>query len=300
MRRGVKNTRRPDKTREDTLRHHRLLVIAMLGFALLTAPVLGQTVLEVISLKHRTAEDMIPVLTPMLAREGSLSGMRGQLIVRTTPANLEELRRILLVVDVAPRRLLITVAQDVAAERSRRGADVALRTDDHLRLTVPGAKGAPRDGVEVRILDARNADSLRVMQTVQVIDGGTAYVQTGQSSPVPQQRVTRSVVGGRVVEQVVESVEYRNVGTGFHVLPRVAGDRVTLDLSPHREALMRHVPGMVDVQRVVTTVSGRLGEWIDVGGVSDQRGSEREVLLGRSTSTYSERRNIVVKVEELR
>ena len=282
------------------MRHHRLLFIAMLAFALFTAPALGQTVLEVISLKHRTAEDMIPVLAPMLAREGSLSGMRGQLIVRTTPANLEELRRILLVVDVAPRRLLITVAQDVAAEGSRRGADVALRTDDHLRLAIPGAKGAPRDGVEVRILDARNADRLRVMQTVQVIDGGTAYVQTGQSGPVPQQRVTRSVVGGRVVEQVVESVEYRNVATGFHVLPRVSGDRVTLDLSPHREALMRHVPGMVDVQRVVTTVSGRLGEWLDVGGMTEQRSGERDVLLGGSTSTHSKRRNIVVKVEELR
>ena len=171
------------------MRHHTLLVIAMLAFALCAAAAFGQTVLEVIPLKHRTAEEVIPVLTPMLAREGSLSGLRGQLIIRTTPANLEELRRILLAVDVAPRRLLITVAQDVSAEGSRRGADVALRTDDHLRLTIPGAAGAPKDGVEVRILDARNTDNLRVMQTVQVMDGSSAYIQTGQSAPVPQQRV---------------------------------------------------------------------------------------------------------------
>lgn len=282
------------------VRHRTLLAIAMLAFALCSAGASGQTVLEVIALKHRTAEEVIPVLTPMLARDGSLSGLRGQLIVRTTPANLEELRRILLAVDVAQRRLLITVAQDVSGEGSRRGADVALRTDDHLRLTIPGAAGAPKDGVEVRILDARNTDNLRVMQTVQVMDGGSAYIQTGQSAAVPQQRVTRSVVGGRVVEQVVESVEYRNVGTGFYVLPRVAGDRVTLDLSPYREALIRHVPGMVDVQRVVTTVSGRLGEWLEVGGMTEQRSSERDVLLGRATAAQSERRNIVVKVEELR
>jgi type II secretory pathway component GspD/PulD (secretin) len=177
---------------------------------------------------------------------------------------------------------------------------VALRTDDHLKLAIPGTTGAPKDGVEVRVLDARNTDNLRVMQTLQVMDGGSAYIQTGQSAPVPQQHVTRTVVGGRVVEQVVDSVEYRSVGTGFYVLPRVTGDRVTLDLSPYREALTQRVPGMADVQRVVTTVSGRLGEWLDVGGMTEQRSTEREALLGRTTATRSEQRNIVVKVEELR
>src|SRR5688572_17954799 len=109
----------------------------------------GQMVLEVIPLKYRTAEEIIPILQPMLAREGSVSGLRGQLVVRTTPANLEELRRILASVDVAPRRLQITVAQDVGSDSQRRGAEVSgsLRTDDQLRLSIPGTGVAPRDGV---------------------------------------------------------------------------------------------------------------------------------------------------------
>lgn len=49
----------------------------------------AQMVLEVIPLRHRTVEEVIPVLQPMMVRDSSLSGTRGQLIVRTTPANLE-------------------------------------------------------------------------------------------------------------------------------------------------------------------------------------------------------------------
>lgn len=47
--------------------------------------------LEVIPLKYRTAEQVIPIILPMLAREGGVSGLQNQLVVRTTPANLEEI-----------------------------------------------------------------------------------------------------------------------------------------------------------------------------------------------------------------
>ncbi len=282
------------------IQHHTLLFIATLALALCAASALAQTVLEVIALKHRTAEEVIPVLTPLLAREGSLSGLRGQLIIRTTHENLGEILRALTAIDTPMRRLRITVAQDVSREGTRHGGEVALRTDDNLRLTIPSAPRATGSGVEVYALDARNTDNLRVMQTVQVMDGSTAYVQAGRSAPVPQQTITRSVVNGRVVERVTDSVDYRSASTGFYVVPRVSGDRVTLDVSAQREALLRHVPGMVDDQRVVTTVAGRLGEWIDVAVMGEQRGSERDGLLGRSSAARTENRSVVLKVEESR
>jgi hypothetical protein len=51
---------------------------------------------------------------------------------------------------------------------------------------------------------------------------------------------------------------------------------------------------------VVSTVSGRLGEWIELAAVSQERTSEREVILGRAGATRSETRSVLVKVEELR
>jgi hypothetical protein len=267
----------------------------------------AQMVLEVIPLKHRTADEVIPIIQPMLARDASVSGVRGQLVVRTTRSNLEEVRRILASIDVAARRLQITVAQDIAADGTRRGAEISGTVrDGDARLTLPGSGPTPRDSVQARVYDSRSMENLRVLQTVQVLEGRSAHVQVGQSVPLPElQVITRSVVGGRVVggrvvERVVEGTEYRNVDTGFYVLPRVSGERVTLDIASQREALIARRPGAVDVQRATTTVSGRLGEWIEVAGSSEERSSERDVLLGRAGGIRAESRSVLLKVDEIR
>ena len=259
----------------------------------------GQMALEVIPLKHRTAEELIPILQPMLPREASITGVRGQLVVRTTPANLAELKRILASIDVAPRRLMISVAQYGAADGRARGAEVSgsVRADDNARLsTGPGR----RDGVQARIYDTRTLDNVSVVQTVQALEGRTAVVQVGQSVPVRERQVTRSIVGGRVVEHVVDGVDYRNASTGFLVTPRLSGDRVTLEIAPQREVFVAPRPGAIDAQRVTTTVSGRLGEWIEVAAVSEERGSDREVLLGRAGDIRRDSRSVLLKVDELR
>lgn len=259
----------------------------------------SQTVLEVIPLQHRTAEEMIPVLKPMLPREASITGVRGQLVVRTTPANLAELKRILASIDVAPRRLMITVAQHAAADGRARGAEVSgsVRADDHVRFSAGGAR---REGVQARVYDSRSLDNATVTQTVQALEGRTAYVQVGRSVPVRDRQVTRSIVGGRVVEHTLDGVDYRNANTGFLVTPRLAGDRVTLELSPQREVFVEPRRGSVDVQRVTTTVSGRLGEWIEVAALSEARGSDRGELLGRAGDMRSDSRSVLLKVDEIR
>lgn len=289
----------------------RVIRYVMLAAACMCAAVLAQTtVLEVIPLKYRTAEQVIPIIQPMLAREGSVSGLQNQLVVRTTPANLEEIRRILASVDTMPRRLLVTVRQDADSERHRRAAEVSDSVgSDRARVVVPGS-GDRRGGnvvlqdgddqVRGRVLDSRSADTDRNTQTIQVLEGSSAFIRVGQSVPVPSRQFVRSVVGGRVVEQVVDTVEYRDAATGFYALPRVMGDRVTLDISPQRDTLNRQIPGAVDVQRVVTTVSGRLGEWIEIGGLDQSRSEQRSHILGSSSRTGTDNRRVLIKVEELK
>jgi hypothetical protein len=183
--------------------------------------------------------------------------------------------------DPAPRRLMISVSQDIAADGMRRGADVSA-------------------GPQVRIYDSRSSESRNVTQTVQALEGRAALIQAGQSRAAPERRVTRSMVGGRVVEHTIDGVEYRSANTGFLVLPRLSGDRVTLEVSAQRESFVPNTSGGVDTQRVVTTVSGRLGEWIEVAGSSEERSSDRAVIRGSAGGTRSEARTVFLKVDELR
>lgn len=275
------------------------------------AAVLAQTVLEVIPLRYRQAAEVIPIIQPVLAREGSVSGYQGQLVVRTTPANLEEVKRILAVVDAAPRQLLISVRNESTGERSRSEVDVSARFGgEHARVVIPPASRDPRGGsvevgggddrVRVHALEGHSVGRERDTQTVRVMEGREAFVRAGQSAPVRERQVQRTVVGGRVVEQVVESTQYRDVGSGFYVLPRLSGDRVTLDISQQREALSRGASGAASVQGMVTTVSGRIGEWMEIGGIDRDASSQQGALLGRSSASARDSRRILIKVEEVR
>ena len=287
-------------------------LIAGLSLVVLTgvAAHAQNTVLEVIPLRYRMAQEVIPIIQQMLAREGSVSGFQGQLVVRTTPANLDEIKRILASIDTAPRQLLITVRQDADVDRSRSAAEVSGSVGgDHGRVTVPGSQD-PRggsvvlrnddDSVRLQVLEGTGSQSDRNTQSVRVLEGREAFIGVGQSVPVRERQVQRSVVGGRVVEQVVESTQYRDATTGFYVLPRVSGDRVTLDISAQRESLSRPVQGGVNVQSVVTTISGRLGEWMEIGGIGQDASGRQSVLLGRTTTTARDSQRVLIKVEEAR
>jgi len=283
----------------------------LISVALVSLTVQAQnTVLEVIPLRYRMAQELIPIIQPMLAREGSVSGFQGQLVVRTTPANLEEIKRILASLDTAPRQLVITVRQESDVARSTSNAEVSGSVGgDHGRVTIPGSGGTRggnvvlRDGddqLRVNVLEGTSSETDRSEQTVRVMEGREAFVRIGQSAPVRERQVQRTVVGGRVVEQVVEGAQYRDVASGFYVLPRVSGDRVTLDVSSQRESLSRRSAGNVKVQSLVTTVSGRLGEWMEIGGVRQDASGQQAVLLGRTSTTSRDNRRVLLKVEETR
>jgi hypothetical protein len=209
-----------------------------------------------------------------------------------------------------PRRLLITVRQDADNDRSRRAAEISGSVgNDHARVTIPGS-GDRRGGsvvlnegddrLRARMLDSRSTASDRNTQTLQVLEGNAAFIRIGQSVPVPRRQVTQTVINGQVVSQVVDSVEYRDVSSGFQVVPRVAGERVTLDINPQNDTLNRRIPGAVNVQRVATTVSGRLGDWIEIAGLDQERNREQSALLGRTSSGGSDNRRVLIKVEELK
>jgi hypothetical protein len=221
----------------------------------------GQQALEIIALRHRTVEQVLPVLRPLLEPGATLTGQRGQLIVRTSPANLAELRRALDAIDRPLRRLQISVRFD------DRGTSQAQDVGVDGRISNRGA----RIGVQAR--EQQSEGSERVDQKIQVLEGARASIMAGRSVPV----------AGGVWE----------TATGFEAVPRLSGNTVLVDIAPQRESLERQ-------QRMATTVSARLGEWFEVGGALSAAGRDERGIASRSTSRSAESRSVWLKVEELR
>src|SRR5467141_432037 len=218
---------------------------------------LAQQALEIIPLRHRTVDQVVPALQPLVEPGGALTGQSGQLIVRTSPANLAEIKRALEAIDRPPRRLQISVRFDDSLEAASQGIEAG------------GRVGGGGSRIDVRAQGARSSSADRVDQRLVVLEGGRAFITTGQSRPVMQRQRIQTPAG--VVAQ--ETIVMQDVGTGFDVAPRVAGDRVFIDIGSQRET-----------QRIVSTVSGPLGEWFALGAVSED-GSRDERGIGSANAS---------------
>lgn len=257
-----------------------------------------QPVLEVIELHYRNADQVIPMLKPLLAPGGTISGMQNRIIVRTTPQNLAELRKVLDVVDAMPRKLLISVRQESTASGTRSEAEVSGSIgNDRVRATVPG-RGSNQGGTVVirrgddqvrgRVSQSQTAGSDSSVQTLQVLEGNEAFIQVGQSVPVRSQSAQDS-----------ETVQYRDAGTGFYVRPRVSGNQVTLSISTRRDSVADPNTGALNVQHVDTVVSGRLGEWLELGGIAQDSVQRDSGTVSRRSVTSLDDRRMFLKVEQM-
>ena len=153
--------------------------------------------------------------------------------------------------------------------------------------------GNRRNQVGAKINSTRDIENSADVQNVQVLEGNAAFIRVGQS--VPYQ--SRTVVRGRQGTTVVEDTQFQDVSSGFYVLPRVSGSQVTLEINPQRNTLGSE--GAVNVQQASTVLSGRLGEWIELGGVGQQGSSSGSGTVYSTQDVSADNRSIFVRVEEV-
>ena len=270
----------------------------------------AQQAMEIIPLKHRTVDQVIPALQPFVEPGGALSGMNNQLILRGSAKNREQIRQALAAMDTPLRRLVIRVSQNRDAESRQQGSALSASVGgNHSRITGSGAGqgGAQIDiqrgdsRVSSRVYDTRSTREAQSGQSVQVVEGGRAFIQVGQSLPLP----LRQLVLGPNGAVLTESVVYHDIGQGFHATPRLAGDRVMLEISPQFDTPGNQGYGSVNTQRISTTVSGQLGEWIELGGSGQQTSGQQTSGSDRSgmrvgTSEIRDNRSVWLLVEELK
>lgn len=257
-------------------------ILIFLAF-LLGAPAWAQQ-MEVIQLKSKTVDEVLPVLLPLVEPNGTLTGMNNQLFLKASPRNRADIKKVLAAIDAPTRRLIIRVSQNRQAESNERGSEAGGQV-------VLGS--TRRSNVEARVWDTKSVRGESAAQMVQTVEGGQAFIQVGRSLPVPMRQVVIGP-GGAVIN---ETVVYQDVGRGFYAVPRLNGERVTLDIS--QQSASQGGYGSINSQRLSTTVSGRLGEWIELGGSGRQASGNQGGGLNLSTSDARDNRSIWLMVEEV-
>ena len=280
-----------------------IVIINIIGLFIAPSIVAAdQTILEVIQLKHRTTNEIIPLIDPFLDKQGALSGMQGKLIIRTTPENLREIKQLLNEIDNAPRRLIITVKQDVDSTTARSLLKLSGGiSKGGVQVKIAGRTGnrgfvVSKNSLKVQALNNQNLERDHITQRIQVLDGGHALIHIGKSLPIPLRNKIHTPQGTRVIE----STEFRDVTIGFIVAPSVSGNNVTLEVSPQRNTPHHQLLGAVNIQQINTSISGKLGEWMSLGNMERNRSNQSFSPNSPHNKRITiEQRMVLIKVEEI-
>ena len=251
--------------------------------------------LQIIDLKNRPADEIIPVIKPMLKPNDAITGTGFQLFIRTDAKTLEEVTRLLQVMDKAPRNLIIKVRNNLDSESKSTDLNTSgnYEIGDDVRVVV-GDNPPREEGTKVKINHNKNTTSRNAEHMIRVIEGGQAFITAGEIRPYEH----RTIIRHRNGVSVYDSVDYQDVTSGFYVTPRLTGNgNVSLQVQPHYRSVSDRYNGTIDVQEADTTIETKIGEWVQIGGVNTDENSKDSGILSTSRNTSDKQSAIYVKVE---
>ena len=263
--------------------------------------------IESIQLQNRLAEEIMPILQPMLGPEDALSGQGFQLFLRTSDDNLAQLRQMINELDRAPRLLLISVFQGEEHELRRFAVSGDFdyqgnQGDIRLGRSAPFREGADFNyntrnaALGVQTLSTHKRLSDTPVHQLRITEGAQGYIQTGESIPYFSGGYWRQGRGNRH-HGIVGGMEYKAVMTGFYVTPRVQGELVNMTVSPYKQGRSQQQGGAIETSGASTQITGPLGQWLLIGGVTEQAQKEHHDMTKVISTRGEEDRGIWIKAE---
>jgi len=264
-------------------RYLSVILLLIAGLSVTPSVSADDFALEVIPLHHRSAAELLPMVQDFIAKNGVIKAADDKLIIRTHPANLSELRKLITKLDVPLRSLLITVKQ-LSGESARQDeASTESRTGDN---------DAPVHNTRVWRTDTR--DGADRTQQLQVTEGAEAFIDVGRQIPISDFALSQSR-SGTLMEQ---KTRYVGATTGFYVRPHLNGDTVSVEITPYQTTQSGvTTPPKFITQALHSTVTGKLGKWITIGASSTSIDENKHKVIEYSTSQRGEQdRRILLRV----
>jgi hypothetical protein len=265
--------------------------------------------LRVIALKHRLAEEVVPVVRSLLAPGESVSGMDSRLIVRASSHSFAQVERVLAEIDTPRRNLRIQVrhtganehlreSQGISGDVHRGNTRIVVTNDTRSTGGVTIGRTGPEGNVQLHsdqhVTTKRDAST----QNLTVLDGGRAYLSVGES--ISQVQPFLMLVGNRL--SVVAGIQYFDVATGFEVEPRIVNEasfteQVQLTVTPRLAFRSDQGAQTVNFQELRTVLNVKPGEWVDLGGAVESANEVNRRILGTRRDTGSVDSRFMVRVD---
>ncbi|TAK63315.1 hypothetical protein [Methylobacter sp.] len=241
-----------------------------------------ETVLEVIPLTNRPAFEIVPLLAPLLGNNAQFIDNGSNLLVKTTPDRLAEIKAIVNQLDVRQSNLIITVMQ--SRQTTADELNAAARAQLNVRIDHPSKSGSRIFGHLYQTQD-KNTD--KNIQTVRTMEGVPAHIKAGNIYPGQYS----SNYGYSIATETVEAT------TGFEVIPRLAGEQVVLSVSPWSDKM--NGQGQLEIQNAQSTLRVNLGEWVEIGGIGESNNGSTYSAFMNTRRVGDSQMHILVKVDRV-
>jgi type II secretory pathway component GspD/PulD (secretin) len=264
-----------------------LQILALLIFC---APAWAENQFKIITLQHKFGEDLLPVLQPLAGANGAISASGNNLFVDVDAARMPVIEQAVARLDVESRMFGIRVDRSDEQHNASTGADVSGRIGNRVRIE---RSGTPRSssGVDVHVDSRTTTTRSRSSEYLNVMDGAPAFIAVGQS--VPFTEIWTSYM--QRYAQVRQMVQYRDIVTGFSVVPRAIGNEVELQITPR---IASHSgDGVIEFETLTTTVRAMPGTWLNLGGTMQQNDEVSRAILSGRQGTSSRSGELWVLVE---
>jgi type II secretory pathway component GspD/PulD (secretin) len=260
-----------------------LLISCILVLSLAILVSLASAEVAVIEVNYREASDFLPMVKSLLSPEGkaSLDERTNSIIVVDTNAAITEIQAFVATMDKPAEQVRVRFRFQETSLSSDRDISTSGRySGEHGSVAIGGAE---EDGVHVSALESRTKHRGQTESFISVMSGSPAYLWVGREIPFTQ----RWIYLTHTYAHEVETVEFQRVETGFEVKPVVAGDRVHIEIVP-RISSFDEGARVVRLTEASTTVTVLRGQWVTIGGTSEQSNEAVCAILSTgSSSTHS-------------
>lgn len=249
---------------------------------------------KIVTLQHRFASDLLPVISPMVGADGTATGINNQLILRAAPQRMRDIEAIISTLDIERVNRKITVKSSIGRQSQQQSVDAsgAVKVG---KVTVSNNKNAAPNTGRIEA-ESNNSDiNQNNRQFINVLDGERAFIKVGQIVPFSQEwvSITRRYV------QIDTTTDWREITTGFAVRPRIIGSanskQIELEITPRIAKLNSN--GFVDFEELKTTVRVNLGDWVDIGGTMQSNDEISRKILGLQTVSSQQKSSLSIRVD---
>lgn len=244
-----------------------------------------ESVVEIIPVYNRPASDLMPVLMPLLEPDDHVVPNGENLIVKTAPERVQMISNLVRKLDSPITNFLISVIQSRDTTATELNARWGAQVNIH-------GKHSPEFSGGGFVNHYQGEGRNQLTQTVRTSDGQTAYIKAGNTYPVNSYQAYPDPYGFPVV---TASTQYHEATTGFAVTPRLNGRQVSLDVLPWSGGLTRQ--GQFQVQEAETSIRINLGEWVEIGQISESGQNTGGSIYGYNNQASDNRLHILVKVD---